>query len=56
MTTAASHPVATQTHAQLWVRLVSERALAIVALVVVALHVVDDNFLQPSRGTRPLAI
>ena len=50
MTTAASHPVATQTHAQLWVRLVSERALAIVALVVVALHVVDDNFLQPQPG------
>jgi uncharacterized protein len=33
-----------------WARGVSERALATGALAVVALHVVDDNFLQPNPG------
>ena len=51
MTTAASHSVDAQVRSQLRIRLASEHGLAIVALVVVALHVVDDNFVQPQPGT-----
>src|SRR5262245_16345907 len=35
---------------QWWAGVVTERALATAALAVVALHVVDDNFLQPEPG------
>ena len=50
MTTAASR-LDPHVRTQLWVRLGTEPALAIAALLVVALHVMDDNFLQPQRGT-----
>jgi dienelactone hydrolase len=41
----------TQAHGGVWARVASERALATGAIAVVALHVVDDNFLQPEPGT-----
>ena len=51
MTTATSHPVATPAHEQVSARVATERVLGVAALLVVALHVVDDNFLQPQPGT-----
>ena len=51
MTAAISYPGATRAHEQVWARVATERVLAVAALLVVALHVVDDNFLQPQPGT-----
>ena len=37
----------------MWAGLATERGLATCAVAVVALHVADDNFLQPEPGTSP---
>ena len=51
VTEAASHPLGERAHSEVWARIASERVLAIGALALVALHVVDDSFLQPEPGT-----
>jgi uncharacterized protein len=51
MTEAASQRISHRAHSDLWARVATERALATGALAVVALHVVDDSFLQPQPGT-----
>jgi uncharacterized protein len=48
---AASQAIGGRAHSAVWARIASERALATGALAVVALHVADDNFLQPNAGT-----
>jgi uncharacterized protein len=48
---AASQAIGGRAHSEVWARIASERALATGALAVVALHVADDNFLQPNPGT-----
>ena len=55
--TTLSHPAAETTRttvSRAWMAVRSEVGLARVALGAVGLHVVDDNFLQPSPGTSPL--
>lgn len=54
MSEAASHALGERAHSNVWARVATERALATGALAVVALHVVDDNFLQPEPGTSPV--
>jgi hypothetical protein len=51
MSEATAHAAAERVHTEVWARLASERALATGAVAVVALHVVDDNFMQPQPGT-----
>jgi len=51
VTEAASHPFGERAHSEVWARIASERALATGSLALVALHVADDNFLQPEPGT-----
>jgi dienelactone hydrolase len=53
MNEAAAHPVGDRAHEDTWARVASEHALVTCALAVVALHVIDDNFLQPQPGTSP---
>jgi hypothetical protein len=50
MSEAAPYPVGDRAHGQSWARVASERTVARGALAVVALHVVDDSFLQPNPG------
>jgi uncharacterized protein len=47
------HPIGEPAYGQLWARVAKERALAKGALALVALHVIDDNFLQPEAGMSP---
>jgi dienelactone hydrolase len=54
MSEAAPRPIGERAHIELWARLDTERALATGALALVALHVVDDNLLQPEPGTSPV--
>jgi hypothetical protein len=53
MSEAAPQMLGERAHSDVWARAVSPRALVMGALAVVALHVVDDNFLQPEPGTSP---
>jgi uncharacterized protein len=53
MSEAAPHPIGERAHSEAWTRVATERALATGALVLIALHVADDNFLQPQPGTSP---
>jgi hypothetical protein len=48
---AASPAIGERAHTDVWARVATERGLATGALAVVALHVVDDSFLQPQPGT-----
>ena len=50
MSEALRHPISERAHSEVWARLAGERLLATGALAVIALHVVDDNFLQPEPG------
>ena len=50
MTEAAAHAIAPTVAGEVWARLATERGLATSALAVIALHVVDDNYLQPEPG------
>ena len=50
MSEAASQPIGERAHGETWARIASERGLATGALGVVALHVLDDSFLQPEPG------
>jgi dienelactone hydrolase len=47
------HPIGEPAYGQVWARVAKERALATGALALVALHVIDDNFLQPEAGMSP---
>ncbi|HWL33565.1 MAG TPA: alpha/beta fold hydrolase [Gaiellaceae bacterium] len=51
--TEAVQAVAPKSASDVWARLATEADLARSALAVVALHVADDNFLQPEPGTSP---
>ena len=51
MSQAAPHPIRERAHSEVWARVATERALVTGSLAVVALHVVDDSFLQPEPGT-----
>ena len=51
MSNATTHAIGERADSEVWARVTTERALATGALAVVALHVVDDNFLQPQPGT-----
>jgi hypothetical protein len=51
MSAAVSQAIGERAHGEVWARVATERALARGALAVVALHVVDDSFLQPQPGT-----
>lgn len=51
MSEAAAHATSERARSETWARLATGRALATGALGVVALHVVDDTFLQPEPGT-----
>jgi fermentation-respiration switch protein FrsA (DUF1100 family) len=53
MTEAAPRPLSQRAHTDVWARLATERALVLGAFAVVALHVLDDTFLQPEPGTSP---
>jgi uncharacterized protein len=53
MSEAASQPLGERAHDEVWARIASERGLATGALGVVALHVLDDSFLQPEPGVSP---
>ncbi|HSC90514.1 MAG TPA: alpha/beta fold hydrolase [Gaiellaceae bacterium] len=53
MTGAAHRAIGGRAHGEVWARLATERAVATAALAAVALHVVDDAFLQPEPGTSP---
>jgi dienelactone hydrolase len=50
---AVPHPIGEPAYGQVWARVANERALATGALALVALHVIDDNFLQPEAGMSP---
>ena len=54
MSEAAPYPVGERAHSEVWTRVAGERALATGALAIVALHVGDDNFLQPQAGVSPI--
>jgi dienelactone hydrolase len=54
MSEAAPRPIGERAHIEVWARVATERALATGALALVALHVVDDNLLQPEPGTSPV--
>ena len=51
MSEAASQVIGERAHGNVWARVATERMLVRGALAVVALHVVDDSFLQPQPGT-----
>jgi fermentation-respiration switch protein FrsA (DUF1100 family) len=51
---AAPYHLGERAHRDLWARIATEHALATGALAFVALHVVDDNFIQPQPGTSPV--
>ena len=51
MSGAAVPAVDARAHTDVWARVATESRLARGALAVVALHVADDNFLQPQPGT-----
>jgi uncharacterized protein len=51
MSEAASQAIGERAHGEVSARVATERALATAAFAVVALHVVDDSFLQPNSGT-----
>jgi fermentation-respiration switch protein FrsA (DUF1100 family) len=51
MSEAASQAIRERAYGDLWARIATERALARGAIAVLALHVVDDSFLQPQPGT-----
>ena len=51
MSDAALHSIGDPAHSEVWARVATERALATVAIGLVALHFADDNFLQPQPGT-----
>jgi uncharacterized protein len=53
MNEGAPYPIGKRAHGEVWARMATERALATGALVVVAIHVVDDSFLQPEPGVSP---
>jgi uncharacterized protein len=53
MTEATAQAVAPRPASQVWAHLATETGLARSALTLVALHVADDNFLQPEPGTAP---
>ena len=53
MSEVVPHPIGEPAYGQLWARVAKERALAKGALALVALHVIDDNFLQPEAGMSP---
>ena len=50
MTEAAPHPITAKPKSELWGHLLTEAGLAQAALALVALHLVDDAFLQPEPG------
>lgn len=52
---AASHPIGGlgPDPSEVWARGAAERVLTAGALALIALHVVDDSFLQPEPGTAP---
>ena len=51
MSEAAPQVIGEQAHGSVWGRIATESTLVRSALAVVALHVVDDSFLQPQPGT-----
>ena len=51
MSDAALHSTGDRAYSDVWARVATERALATVAIGLVALHFADDNFLQPQPGT-----
>lgn len=51
MSAAASETIGERAHGDVWARVATERVLVTGAIAVVALHVVDDNFLQREPGT-----
>jgi hypothetical protein len=53
MTDAAAQAVAPKPAREVWAHVATETGLARSALALVALHVADDNFLQPEPGTSP---
>ncbi len=53
MTEATAQAVAPKPASEVWARLATETGLARSGLAIVALHVADDNFLQPEPGTSP---
>ena len=53
MSEAAAPAIGERAHTSVWARVATERGLATGALAIIALHVVDDTFLQPQPGTSP---
>jgi fermentation-respiration switch protein FrsA (DUF1100 family) len=51
VTETASYAIGARAHTKAWARIATERALVSGALAVIALHVLDDTFLQPQPGT-----
>ena len=51
MSETVAPAIGERAHSDVWARVATERGLARAALAVVALHVVDDSFLQPNPGT-----
>jgi dienelactone hydrolase len=51
MSEAAAQAIRRRAHGEAWARVATGRALATGALALIALHVADDNFLQPNPGT-----
>jgi hypothetical protein len=56
MTEAAPHAIGERAYGNVWACVASERTLATGALAVVALHVVDDNFLAGSTLPMPVPL
>ena len=52
MSEAVTHTTGERAPSEVWARVASERGLATGALGAIALHLVDDSFLQPEPGTR----
>jgi hypothetical protein len=53
MSETAASVIGTRAGSEVRARLASERVVAAAAVAAVALHVADDNFLQPQPGTSP---
>jgi fermentation-respiration switch protein FrsA (DUF1100 family) len=53
MSEAAPRALGERAHRNVWARFATEHALVMAAFAVVALHVLDDNFLQPEPGISP---
>ena len=51
MSDFAQSSIATRARTDRWARVAGQRAIVTAALAIVALHVIDDNFLQPQPGT-----